>query len=302
MNTKTRNAQPNIEGGWVWQARNALESLHDIGMEHGSLTSSRSVYLAYCQLAPKDGSGFLETKRVIVASIAGVSVRTVDTVNGVLRNAGLIEWQSVKVDGFDMGIRVSLLSVRNGCSPVRNGVSDKSGEGLEKERIRNEEMSVPAEAETVRDSSSKPSKLGTVRNPRPLPATDAEVLAFSRHAGVPDKVARAFIIYQKSNGWLMDGRPLVDWQLALLAWAKTDRRRVVKLDGMTHPKFWAMVDEEGVEHETANAWIALMKKRDWKLENKLTGRMEKVKDFRKALRAFVDSDLNRTLEEKGGRL
>ena len=270
-------------------------------MEHGSLTSSRSVYLAYCQLAPKDGSGILETKRVIVASIAGVSVRTVDTVNGVLRKAGLIEWQSVKFDGFDVGIRVTLLSVRNGCSPMRNGVSDKSGEGLEKERIRNEEMSVPAEAETARDSS-KPSKLGTVRNPRPLPATDAEVLAFSGPACVPDKVSRAFIIYQKSNGWVMDGRPLVDWQRALLAWAKTDMRRVVKLDGMTNAKFWAMVDEEGVEHETANAWIALMKKRDWKLENKLTGRMEKVKDFRKALKAFVDSDLNRTLEEKGVRL
>lgn len=171
-------------------------------------------------------------------------------------------------------------------------------------KVRKEETSIaPAKPGPTAATVSKLPKLGTVRNPRPLPATDAEVLAFSGPACVPDKVARAFIIYQKSNGWAMDGRPLIDWQRALLAWAKTDMQRVVKLDGMKNDAFWkmvqGMVDKGETTYKTASAWVKLMEKKNWRLENKLTGRMEPVCDIPAAFRAFVDSELNQCLEEKG---
>ncbi len=101
----------------------------------------------------------------------------------------------------------------------------------------------------------------------------------------------------------MDGRPLIDWQRALLAWAKTDMQRVVKLDGMKNDAFWkmvqGMVDKGETTYKTASAWVKLMEKKNWRLENKLTGRMEPVCDIPAAFRAFVDSELNQCLEEKG---
>jgi hypothetical protein len=134
-----------------------------------------------------------------------------------------------------------------------------------------------------------------------LPKTKTEILEAATVLGVRLEVAGAFIAYQNFNNWRMNGHAIVDWHKALVGFARADhtRQQELRTDGITNAEFWAFVDAEHIEHATANAWISAMQKRNYKLLNPANGRLEPVRYFKAALRAFVNSDLNPVLESIG---
>lgn len=294
-----RSRKPSDEGGWCWAARDALEVVNAVAAETNQVPLARSVYVALTQMAPKSAPPVFDAKRVVVATLAGVRIRSLDAANQILAKAGAIRYERVTDGrGMDVCLRYTLLSVRNKCTAVRNVVADRSGNGSETtERI---EMTPGAKALGRGDGLASPK--ASKRQNRPLPSNE-EALEFACREGIRRETAVAFLWYQHANQWSMwDPRAkkwetVFDWQTALQRFAEADAKRTVLPDKLSNAEFNAWVREAGLDFELVNAWIKVMSRNGWRIRNPKTNRMEPVHDCRAACLAFCENSITQVRAE-----
>ncbi len=139
--------------------------------------------------------------------------------------------------------------------------------------------------------------------PMPLPKTVEEAGEVAQGLGLEPETGGAFWNMMTAKGWTIRGRQVRDWKAALVAWGKTDeeRTRNLKPDRISNAEFWAFVTANEISHEAANDYLELVAKKGGRLLNRLTGRLEPVRDHKAALKAFVESDLNQDFERRGSR-
>ncbi|MBC8040083.1 MAG: hypothetical protein H7Y06_06045 [Opitutaceae bacterium] len=302
-----RSSKPSDGGSWVWQHRNALETLTEVAAEYGKAASARSVYVALTQLS-RMGSPVIEIKRAQLRSIAGVGYSTLDAVNKIMEQAGVVTIDRMKVNGFDFGLRYHLLSVPDKREPVldkhapviatRKAVptlsTDKSEEVVLKETSEKTASSPCSDAGC--SSSAKPNGRAQMR---PYPQNAEEVAEAAKLYGYSSESGHAFWAVQQQDGWKIRGRAIMDWHLALQRWCDKDAVRKTVGDPITHEEFLEFVRSEDLDEGIAEDFWNALKAKGGRLLNKRNGRREPVMDIRSAFRSYAASDLNLRLEQLG---
>ena len=176
---------------------------------------------------------------------------------------------------------------------TKNGASDWASEGRTEgeQGATNQNGQNAQHGQNGSKNEGKTGKTGATGASAPmraLPSSIDEVSLFALMEGISVKAVEAWWhLNTNRDKFRVHGKPMRDWQLALIAWAKDDaKRKRPKVDGMGNDAWWQWIKSKGHSQEAANRFVSFNKRHGWTRTNPLTGRSEPIFDYKKSFLVF----------------